>query len=109
MTDGSGRDGGGRGRAPLLDALGKAIQDGKELTSYLWQVPDDQSARQQVTALAGTIRKEAAAQGRREMGRVCDEIERAAAATPGPQQVELLQEGFERLFKLWQAAKSGIM
>lgn len=109
MADEPGRGAPRRSPPPLLDTLGQSIQNGKELTAYLWQVPDDAGARQQVVALAETIRKEGAKQGRREMGRVCDEIERAAAASPGPQQVELLQEGFERLFKLWQAAKSGIM
>ncbi|HSC58766.1 MAG TPA: hypothetical protein VLC11_04335 [Gemmatimonadales bacterium] len=109
MTDEPGRAAPRRMHSPLLDTLGQSIQNGKELASYLWQVPGDADAHRRIEALVATIRKESAAQGRREMGRVCDEIERAAGASPTPQQVELLQDGFERLYKLWLAAKSGIM
>ena len=36
------------------------------------------------------------------------ELETAAQASPSPQQVEILQDGFERLTRLWAAAKSGL-
>jgi hypothetical protein len=55
------------------------------------------------------IKDECARGNRREMGRIVGELETALAATPSPQQVELLQDGFDRLVKLWQAAKSGLM
>jgi hypothetical protein len=42
------------------------------------------------------------------MGRVVEELETALAATSSPQQVEILQDGFERLTRLWAAAKSGL-
>jgi hypothetical protein len=103
MTDEPGRPG------PLLDTLGQLIQNGKELAAYLWQVPNDEPTRRQLGALAAQIRDEGARQGRREMGRVCDEIARAATASPTPQQVDLLQDGFERLHKLWLATKSGLL
>jgi hypothetical protein len=32
----------------------------------------------------------------------------AAQASPSPQQVAILQDGFERLTRLWAAAKSGL-
>jgi hypothetical protein len=37
------------------------------------------------------------------------ELKIAAQASPSPQQVELLVDGFDRLTKLWQAAKSGLL
>jgi hypothetical protein len=43
------------------------------------------------------------------MGRIVEELDTALAATPSPQQVEILQDGFDRLVKLWQAAKSGLL
>jgi hypothetical protein len=55
------------------------------------------------------IRTECEQQNRREMTRIVDELETALAASPSPQQVEILQDGFDRLCKLWQAAKSGLM
>jgi hypothetical protein len=36
------------------------------------------------------------------------ELETALAVSASPQQVELLQDGFERLNRLWAAAKSGL-
>jgi hypothetical protein len=43
------------------------------------------------------------------MNRIVGDLELAVAATPSPQQVEILQDGFDRLVKLWQAAKSGLL
>jgi hypothetical protein len=42
------------------------------------------------------------------MGRVATELESALAVSPSPQQVEILQDGFDRLLRLWAAAKSGL-
>jgi hypothetical protein len=42
------------------------------------------------------------------MGRIAGELEAAAQASSSPQQVEILQDGFERLVRLWAAAKSGL-
>ena len=105
MTDAEGR----RPRAPLLDALGKLCADGKQLASYLWQVPDDAEARQKILGLLQQIAAEGAKQGRKEMPRICEELVTAAKATPSPQQVDLLVNGFDRLYQLWQAAKSGLL
>jgi hypothetical protein len=43
------------------------------------------------------------------MPRLCGELVTAAKATPSPQQVDLLVNGFDRLYQLWQAAKSGLL
>lgn len=93
---------------PLMDALGRLCADGKDAADYLWQVPADVEARQRIVAILEKIAVEAAAQGRREMGRIVDELLTAARATPSPQQVDLLVAGFDRLTKLWQLAKSGL-
>jgi hypothetical protein len=98
-----------RPRAPLLDALGKLCVEGKHLAEYLWQVPDDAGARQQIFELLDKIAAEGAKQGRKEMPRLCGELITAAKATPSPQQVDLLVNGFDRLYQLWQAAKSGLL
>ena len=98
-----------RPRAPLLDALGQLCVEGKQLAEYLWQVPDDAGAREKILALLDQIAAEGAKQGRKEMPRICAELVTAAKATPSPQQVDLLVNGFDRLYKLWQAAKSGLL
>ncbi len=98
-----------RTHPPLLDALGKLCTEGKELADYLWQVPDDAGARQRIRLLLTQIAAESSKQGRTEMPRICQELGTAANASPSPQQVDLLVNGFDRLYHLWQAAKSGLL
>ncbi|MBI1967529.1 MAG: hypothetical protein HYS40_06035 [Gemmatimonadetes bacterium] len=98
-----------RSRPPLMDALGKLCADGKSSAEYLWQVPDDAGVRAQIVGILEQIAAESAKQGRKEMGRICAELLTAAKASPSPQQVDLLVDGFDRLSKLWQAAKSGLL
>jgi hypothetical protein len=94
---------------PLLDEMGTAIVSGKDAVAFLWQVPDDAGTRSRLLELLERIRDLSAGQGRREMPRLCEELLVAARAQPTPQQVDLLQDGFDRLYKLWAAAKSGLM
>lgn len=94
---------------PLLDHLGQLIQRGREAAEYLWQVPDDTAARAKVAALLLEIRAEGEAQGKREMPAICDTLGPAVNAAPTPQSVEILQDGFERLHKLWLATRSGLV
>ena len=94
---------------PLMDALGKLCAEGKASAEYLWQVPDDSQVRLKLVGILEQIAVEARKQGRSEMGRIVGEMATAAKARPSPQQVDLLVDGFDRLTKLWQAAKSGLM
>jgi hypothetical protein len=94
---------------PLLDELGTAIVSGKDAVAFLWQVPDDADTRQRLLELLDRIRDLSAGQGRTEMPKLCEELTVAARAQPTPQQVDMLQDGFDRLYKLWAAAKSGLM
>jgi hypothetical protein len=91
-----------------MDRLGELCRDGKETAEYLWQVPHDDEMRRKILSLLSEIKIEAAKQNRREMGRIVAELETAAQASASPQQVETLQDGFERLTRLWAAAKSGL-
>jgi hypothetical protein len=93
---------------PLMDRLGTLCKAGKDSATYLWQVPDDEGVRRKIVEVLVEIKAEAAKQGRNEMGRIVAELETAVAASPSPQQVELLQDGFDRLTRLWAAAKSGL-
>ncbi len=98
-----------RSKQPLPDALGTLCTEGKAAAEYLWQVPDDAGVRGQVVGILERIAVEAQTQGRKEMGRIIEELLPAAKASPSPQQVDLLVDGFDRLTKLWQAAKSGLL
>ena len=93
---------------PLRDRLGDLCASGRDAAVYLWQVPDDAEVRGKIATILAEIKGEAAKGGRREMGRLVDELETAIAASPSPQQVEILQDGFDRLMRLSAAAKSGL-
>jgi hypothetical protein len=69
----------------------------------------DMTVRAEIDRKLVEIRAECERQNRREMTRIVDELETALAASPSPQQVEILQDGFDRLVKLWQSAKSGLL
>ena len=94
---------------PLVDRLGELCISGRDSAAYLWQVPADDNVRGEIGKKLVEIRTECDRQNRREMNRIVVELEVAVAASPSPQQVEILQDGFDRLVKLWQAAKSGLM
>ncbi|MGH7538851.1 MAG: hypothetical protein ACREMF_09465 [Gemmatimonadales bacterium] len=98
-----------RSHAPLLDALGKLCTEGKQAAEYLWQVPDDAKVRERILVILEAIEVEGRKQGRREMPKVAEELKIAARASPSPQQVDLLANGFDRLLHLWEAAKSGML
>ncbi|MBI3982265.1 MAG: hypothetical protein HY337_05095 [Gemmatimonadetes bacterium] len=97
-----------RSSQPLLDALGKLIVEGKDAATYLWQVPDDAATRGRVQQILEDVREQSAKKGRREMPKLCEELLTALRATPSPQQMDILQDGFDRLYKLWEAAKTGL-
>lgn len=94
---------------PPPDALGTLCTEGRAAAEYLWQVPDDAGVRATIVGILERIAAEAQTQGRKEMGRIVEELLAAAKASPSPQQVDLLVDGFDRLTKLWQAAKSGLL
>ena len=96
-------------RIPFKDALGKLCAEGRAAAEYLWQAPQDAAGRERILGILDRIATESAKQGRKEMPRICEEMKTAAKASPSPQQVELLVDGFDRLSKLWQAAKSGLL
>ena len=93
---------------PLMDRLGELCAAGRDSATYLWQVPNDEEVRGKIAGILAEINVEAAKSGRQEMGRLAVELETAIMASPSPQQVELLQDGFERMNRLWAAAKSGL-
>ncbi len=111
MTDANDSDASRRERRsePLLDQTGQAILEGRDAATFLWQAPDDADTRQRIIEILEQVKRDSAAKGRREMPKICNELITAARAEPSPQSVDILQNGFDRLYKLWSAAKSGLL
>jgi hypothetical protein len=95
--------------SPPDPELGRRIVEGRESAEYLWHVPDDAGTRAKLKLLLEEIREMSAKQGRTEMPKLCDEMLTALQASPTPQQLDLMQDGFNRLHKLWGAAKTGLI
>jgi tRNA(Phe) wybutosine-synthesizing methylase Tyw3 len=61
---------------PLMDRLGELCKAGADSATYLWQVPGDEGVRRKIAEILAEIKIEAAKGGRREMGRLVEELER---------------------------------
>ena len=91
-----------------VDPLGRLCQDGFELGRYLFQVPDDEGERERVREILEAILADPAIKGRTEFPKIAQEIQRALEGPPSPEVSELVQDGFERMLRLWDSVRSGI-
>ena len=99
------------GKAPrpsFVDRIGKLCFAGKDVATYLHQVPDDEGQRQKLREILDTILKESVQSKRRELPRIAQEMREALNQPPSLAAAELLMDGFDRLVKLWQSARSGL-
>ncbi|MCH7489430.1 MAG: hypothetical protein IID05_01935 [Gemmatimonadetes bacterium] len=95
-------------RPEHLDNLGQLCHDGLDIARYLFQVPDDEGERDRVRAILKAILAEPSVKPRREMPKVVEGMQQALDGEASAMAAERLQEGFERLIRLSQAAKSGL-
>ena len=95
-------------RPEHLDNLGQLCHDGLDIARYLFQVPDDEGERDRVGAILKAILAEPSVKPRREMPKVVEGMQQALDGEASAMAAERLQEGFERLIRLSQAAKSGL-
>ncbi|MDH5805214.1 MAG: hypothetical protein OEZ54_08505 [Gemmatimonadota bacterium] len=91
-----------------MDALGQLCQDGLNLSQYLCQVPDDEAERQKLRGILEKISQDPGLRGRKEFPAVVKEMQDVLARDPSPMDGDELQSGFDRMVKLWQAARSGL-
>ena len=95
--------------AQPLDKLTQLCADGMDIARYLFQVPDDEGERERVREILKAILSEPSVRARREFPKVAEELQQALEGDATPMAAELLQEGFERMMRLSQAAKSGLL
>lgn len=94
-------------RAPA-DRLGRLLVQGADVAAYLFQVPDDEGERLKAAAILDGIRREAAPTNARELPKIAAELRRLLTGPASADQAARLQEGFDRMQRLWAAARSGI-
>ena len=91
-----------------LDNLGKLCADGLDIARYLFQVPDDEGERDRVRTILKAILAQPGVKARRELPKVAQDMLDALDGEASAMAAERLQEGFERMMRLSQSAKSGL-
>ena len=95
--------------APPLDKVSQLCADGLDIARYLFQVPDDEGERERAREILKAILAEPSVRARREFPKVAEDMQRSLEGEATQMAAELLQEGFERMMRLSQAAKSGLL
>ena len=91
-----------------VDALGRLLFEGKDVADYLFQVPDDEGQRERLRGILAEVIVEARSGSHHELPRIAEEVKAVLDEPPSAPGAEMLQAGFDRLLRLWQAARSGL-
>ena len=91
-----------------MDRLGALCHQGLDIATYLFQVPDDESEREKLGLIVEAIGQDPLVKGRREFPKIVDEMRETLAGPATPMSAEALNDGFERMVKLWHTTRSGL-
>lgn len=91
-----------------VDRLGRLCQEGTDIAAYLFQVPEDPGQRQRLGEILDEVIRGTARSKARELPAIATELKGILAQPPSLEGVAAFQEGFDRMTKLWGAARSGI-
>ncbi len=98
-----------RNSAPrFMDRLGKLCFSGHEVANYLFQVPDDEPQWERLREIVDGILQEASRTCHKELPRIAEEVRTALQQGASMQVVEQAMAGFDRMIKIWKAARSGL-
>jgi hypothetical protein len=92
----------------FMDRLGKLCFTGHEVANYLFQVPDDESQWQRLSDIMDDILQEASKTRHKELPRIAEEVRTAMQQGTSMLVVEQVMSGFDRMIKIWKAARSGL-
>lgn len=95
-------------RPQFLDSLGKLCKQGKDISNYLFQVPDDEGEREKLGRILDEILADDTVASRNEFPKLCNDLKEVLEQEASPKNAEMLQAGFDRMTRLWQAARSGM-
>lgn len=96
-------------RQPPLDELGKLCYEGQQVAEYLFQVPDDESQWERLQRVVQQLTPLLKPTKHQEMARVVTGVQDVLAGPHTMQAADQLQADFDRLVKLWQLSKSGMV
>ncbi len=92
----------------FLDDLGRLCKEGNDIAHYLFQVPDDEAQREKLGKTLDAILADKSMASRKELPSVAREMKELLAQPPSVSNADMLQTGFDRMMRLWQAARSGM-
>ncbi len=96
-------------RPSYTNALTKLCHDGLDIARYLQQCPEDLGERARLKKILGEIQRDPAVRMRREFPKIAIEMERSLRGEADQMSAEILAEGFERMTRLCDMAKSGLL
>ncbi|MCZ6858228.1 MAG: hypothetical protein O7F70_09525 [Gemmatimonadetes bacterium] len=99
----------GAPRPSYTNALTKLCQDGLDIARYLHQCPEDLGERARLKKILGEIQRDPTVRMRREFPKIAIEMERTLRGEADQMSAETLAEGFERMTRLCDMAKSGLL
>ncbi len=92
----------------FVDRLGKLCFTGHEVAAYLFQVPGDESRWQQLRDIVNGILQEAPGTRHKELPHIAEGIRTALQQGTSMLVLEQVMAGFDRMIKIWKAARSGL-
>ncbi len=99
----------GAPRPSYTNVLTRLCQDGLDIARYLQQCPEDQEERARLKKMLSEIQRDPTVRMRREFPKIAIEMERALRGEADQMSAEILAEGFERMTRLCDMAKSGLL
>ena len=99
----------GAPRPSYTDVLTRLCQDGLDIARYLHQRPEDQDERARLKKILSEIQRDPTVRMRREFPKIAIEMERTLRGEADQMSAETLAEGFERMTRLCDMAKSGLL
>jgi len=93
----------------VMDPLGRLCHEGYDVATYLYQVPDDAAQWERLSRIINKILELSADSRRRELPNIAEELRSVLKDPPSMQAADQMVTGFDRMMKLWKAARSGLM
>ncbi len=92
----------------LVQGLGTLCLEGRDVASYLFQVPTDQKQWARLRQIVDRIIEAASKLGMRELPAIGKEMQQVLTGPPSIMAADQLTAGFDRIIKLLGSAQSGL-
>ncbi len=95
-------------RPKFLDTLGRLCIQGREVSTYLFQVPSDEEQAREIRTILRGIIAECERTPHKELPRIAEHLLVVSNELPSIASADELVSGFDRMVKLWEASRSGL-